>query len=55
MTANTPIQVCPACKKEYTGFPALSRKDNATSICTPCGEDEALEEYYAQDARTRGR
>ena len=45
MTANTPIQVCPACQKEYTGFPALSRTDNVTSICSACGELQALAEW----------
>jgi hypothetical protein len=66
MTDNTPVQICPACQKEYTGFPAVSRTDNATSICSPCGESQALEGYplelwdlsrfyYVQNARTGGR
>jgi RNA polymerase subunit RPABC4/transcription elongation factor Spt4 len=52
MTDNTPVQMCPVCHKEYTGFPALSRTDNVTSICSPCGESQALEEYYGtKDSR----
>lgn len=34
---------CPVCGKEYSGHPALSRKDNATYICPECGQREALE------------
>lgn len=36
---------CPRCGKEYDGYPALSRTDNATSICDPCGTAEALEDF----------
>jgi len=39
-------KVCPRCNKMYTGFPALSRVDNKTSICSPCGTEEALNDYY---------
>ena len=34
--------VCPRCGREYTEFPALSRVDNTTHICSSCGTDEAL-------------
>lgn len=37
--------VCPRCHKEYDGYPAISREDNKTKICTVCGQDEALEEF----------
>jgi hypothetical protein len=43
----TSIQTCPTCHQHYTGYPALSRKDNATDICSDCGTREALEEYVA--------
>lgn len=33
---------CPECGKEYSGRPALSRKDNETLICPDCGIREAL-------------
>jgi len=26
-------------------FPALSRVDNTTYICTPCGQDEAMRDF----------
>lgn len=34
---------CSICKKEIKGYPALSRKDNKTEICSECGTKEALE------------
>lgn len=33
---------CPRCLAKYEGFPALSRRDNKTDICSDCGEEEAL-------------
>lgn len=35
--------VCPVCGREYSDYPALSRKDNETLICPECGQREALE------------
>ena len=37
---------CPACKDTVTDFPAISRRDNATEICSQCGNDEALADYF---------
>jgi hypothetical protein len=37
--------ICPKCKKEFTGYPALSRIDNKTEICSECGIKEALESF----------
>lgn len=37
------IMNCPKCKKEIKGYPAISRKDNKTKICSDCGIREALE------------
>lgn len=36
---------CPLCNEKYSGFPALSRRDNKTEICGPCGTSEALEDF----------
>lgn len=46
--------ICPRCKDnwipcnerpgEYPG--AISRADNKTEICSACGEDEALKDYF---------
>jgi len=36
---------CPRCKSNYEGFPALSRLDNKTSICSPCGTEEAMQDF----------
>ena len=37
---------CPDCKDTVTDFPAISRRDNRTEICSDCGTREALEDYY---------
>lgn len=39
------LKTCPRCKKTYTGYPAISRKDNKTEICSECGTKEALEVF----------
>lgn len=45
--------ICPDCggyipNNETPGayMGALSRRDNATEICSPCGKREAMEDYY---------
>lgn len=40
-------KVCPKCGQKYTGYPALSRKDNKTEICPDCGTEEAIEDYLS--------
>ena len=35
--------ICPICNKEYIGYPALSRVDNKTEICSNCGIRQALQ------------
>ena len=35
--------VCPLCGRVYHGYPALSRTDNETLICSDCGTRQALE------------
>ncbi len=37
------IRICPVCKAEYCGVPAISRTDNATGICPDCGTRQSLE------------
>jgi hypothetical protein len=34
---------CPRCHMLFTGYPAISRVDNTTEICSDCGIAEALE------------
>lgn len=36
-------RICSKCGKEYVGYPALSRVDNETEICTECGMKEAIQ------------
>ena len=38
-------KVCPKCLRGIDGYPAISRKDNKTEICSKCGELEALEDF----------
>ena len=38
--------ICPKCKRENVmKFPALSRRDNKTEICSDCGTSEALSDH----------
>lgn len=39
------VKICPRCGKEYEGYPALSRKDNKTKICSQCGTMEAISDF----------
>jgi transcription elongation factor Elf1 len=39
---------CPRCEREMKTFPALSRRDNKTDICSDCGQAEAMEDYYKE-------
>ena len=39
-------RTCPKCGKRYDGYPALSRRDNKTWICSECGLKEAFEDYF---------
>ena len=40
---------CFRCKKSYTEYPALSRRDNSTDICSRCGNEEALNDFVRLD------
>ena len=42
---NKSKKICPVCKKVYTDYPAISRKDNKTLICTECGMKEIQEPF----------
>lgn len=37
-------KICARCGKAISGYPALSRTDNKTEICSNCGTLEALED-----------
>lgn len=37
--------LCPMCGEIYSGYPALSRRDNKTEICSHCGEQEAMADF----------
>lgn len=36
---------CPICKEMTTDYPAISRRDNKTEICSKCGTVEALTDW----------
>lgn len=38
-------KLCPRCKRLIIGYPALSRIDSKTEICSKCGTIEALEVF----------
>ena len=42
---NTEKKICPKCNKKIKGYPAISREDNKTEICSSCGQFEALEVF----------
>lgn len=44
--------ICPLCHKPYSGYPAISRKDNKTKICSECGLKEALEVFVKQNKKS---
>lgn len=37
------LRTCPRCGNRIIGYPAVSRYDNKTEICSDCGTEEALE------------
>lgn len=40
------IKKCPICREERDmTYPALSRRDNKTEICSDCGIEEAILDY----------
>ena len=44
------IKNCPRCGEDYNKFPAMSRTDNKTEVCPPCGTAEAMEDFLGSGA-----
>ena len=44
---------CPRCLGNIEGYPAISRTDNKTDICTPCGQTEAMEDFIYKTIKTQ--
>lgn len=44
MTYDRSTRICPRCHNTYNDYPALSRRDNQTYICSKCGQQEAFED-----------
>lgn len=38
--------ICPNCGYPIYSYPAISRKDNKTEICSNCGTAEAMSAYH---------
>lgn len=43
-----PEWVCPRCGKHSTAYPSRSRLDNATQICSECGNAEGIADFARQ-------
>lgn len=43
---ETKEKVCVNCGRRYFGIGALSRRDNKTEICSQCGVEEAMFDYF---------
>ena len=44
---------CPRCLGIIEGYPALSRTDDETEICSPCGQTEAMEGFIYKTIKTQ--
>lgn len=40
---------CPICGGPINGYPAISRKDNKTEICSECGQREAMQSWIQNE------
>ena len=49
------VKVCPRCNNKYFGYPALSRRDNKTYICSDCGTAEAMFDFEANNLRGKDK
>ena len=46
---------CPLCNMPIWGYPAISRVDNKTHICSNCGVFEALQAYKNSRLKTQNK
>jgi len=44
---------CPRCLGEIEGYPAISRTDDKTHVCSPCGQTEAMEDFIYSTIKTQ--
>lgn len=42
---NKSKKICPICKKVFYDYPAISRKDNKTLVCSECGMNEIMDVF----------
>jgi predicted RNA-binding Zn-ribbon protein involved in translation (DUF1610 family) len=43
---------CPTCKKSVKEYPAISRIDDKTEICSQCGFEEAMKQFIMSHYET---
>lgn len=43
------MSICPRCNASVRYLLALSRRDNETLVCSPCGADEAMANLEGRD------
>lgn len=48
---NTTKKWCPRHEHFYTEYPALSRLDNKTYVCTQAGQEEALDNFIDKESK----
>ena len=46
--------LCPRCKLKVSDYPAISRRDNKTKICSACGADEAMFDFKIFNIKKAG-
>lgn len=51
---NEKMWECPRCLRMTPDFPAISRRDNKTKICSSCGQDEALFDFQMHTIKVQG-
>lgn len=50
---NTDNRPCPRCSGPLDRHPALSRADDKTAICSPCGTHEAIQAFKRKTVTPR--
>ncbi len=43
---NKKYRICKRCGRKYYEPPAISRKDNKTKICSKCGNEEEMLDFF---------
>lgn len=52
--AKRAVWKCPRCGKFVRNHPAISRRDNQTEICSVCGMEEAIFDFWSNYYKEHG-